>query len=172
MYLFPRSTRQQRSKELLAESIRVLICEASRTLYMDTQRLAIMRYFKPEYCRSEFNVLSSDCVTLSVFCIQHQRKALDYGRIWDKWLVLRNILAKYLGKEHTGIKEIDEKYLESHIFKRLPSNFKYVPRPEMKLEEDWWEHHPDRKGAMNSMAHWWGRKEAESISFQDFEETY
>jgi hypothetical protein len=169
MYLFRRSTQQQPSKEDIAKSIRTLICVASRTLYLDTQRLAIMRHFEPEYCRNQFNALSSDCVTLSVFCIQHSRKKLDYGRIWSKWLVLRNILAKYLGEENAGIKEIDETYRQTHTFKRQLPEFKYDPRPDKKLKEDWWEHHPDREGAMTSMAHWWGEKEARPISFHEFE---
>src|SRR5271169_2847250 len=86
MYLLLRPTNRLDYKIDIAKRIRKLIDDVSHSIYLDTQRLAVMRHFQQEYCRKQFNVLAADCVTLNVYCMRFNHKTLDYGRIWDKWL--------------------------------------------------------------------------------------
>lgn len=169
MHFLPRYKTQLSYKKALARRIRdIIINNVSRTVYLDTQRLAVMRHFEADYCRKQFNVLSIDCVTLNVYCIQFNQNTLDYSRIWEKWLGLRNILAKYLGEMDPNIMEIDQEYLRNHALRRMPE-FKYEPRPRRRLRLEWWNSHPDLQQAMNSMARWWGSREAGQLSFDDLD---
>ena len=166
MYLLPLTQNQQKCRRNIATQIRNLIDDISRTLYLDMQRLAVMRHFEDDYCRDQFGALSADCVTLNLYCMQFNRKQLDYRTIWDRWLELRNIFAKYLGKNDPNLSQIDREYLQSHLLRTLPE-FKYTPRPTKKLRIEWWQGHPNRQQALNNMAQWWGDREAGPISFED-----
>jgi hypothetical protein len=69
-----------------------------------------------ERYKDECDRISNDLSILQVFELQYNdtggRLAMDMRELWDEWLGLRGVLAKYLGKD-TEIKALDSEYLRS-----------------------------------------------------------
>jgi hypothetical protein len=166
MYLLPLTAREQKHRHNIVNEIKKLVDDLSRPLYLDMQRLALMRHFDGTYSNEHFGLLASNCIQLNVYCMQLKNQTLDYRKIWGKWLELRSIFAKYLGEDDPNIRRIDRLYTRSHIFRTLP-DFKHVRRPDRQLPRVWWDEHLDQLQSLNNMALWWGNREAGPLEFDD-----
>lgn len=168
MYLLLLTAKEQKHSHNVAKEIKKLVDDLSRPLYLDMQRLGLMRHFDSgTYSNEQLTLLASHCIKLNVYCMQLNNQTLDYRKIWGKWLELRSIFAKYLGEDDPNIIRIDRLYIRSRHFLRTLPGFKYVQRPDRELPRKWWDEHPNRLQALNNTALWWGNREAGPIDYND-----
>lgn len=159
------SHRDKKAKWLpLAEKMWTLCEVVSPKIYKDMQRVALMKEFEPEYFEKEFDKVSDDFVLISVFGVQLDHPdELSPRSVRHHWLKLRNIFAKYLGKEDPRIGDIDNNY---HLLPKI----KLVERPR-SLTRDLWDSHPNREASLENIAvNWWRMKKAPPCKFEDLEE--
>lgn len=162
MYLLPLTKAQSQRRRKVALEICDLCHLAYTTLQVDLQRVEETRKFDMPYFHNEIKPLVNDLVTMNVFGKQlHDTTGtltLDLRELWDRWLELRNVLAKYLGSEHDGILDIDNKYRAEHwpsflspslpefTFHRRPS----IPAPPESMSKLSLQHHPISNAFPNS----------------------
>jgi hypothetical protein len=171
MYLFPLSKKQIDRRKLLADEIWELCRLAWPEIYVDMLRVSLMKPFDTTYYETQFDYIADDVVTLTVFGKQLRDPSdkFDFKTLWDHWLELRNVLAKYLGKQDHGIASVDFEYRVSNrlTLRRLP-NFEFVPRAAKPLPREWWDTHPNRAATLDRISrNWFEKKKAAPFTLED-----
>ena len=123
-----------------------------------------MEHFRPQYHQKEFPKVSHDMVILNIFGMPLQSPdEFDWKSLFDHWLELRVVIAKYLGPDDHDFREIDG-LCGSLSLRKLPQ---IIPtfRPSRPLEG---ETHPNRERCLAFVALlYWGLKDAPSCTFRD-----
>ena len=126
-------------------------------LETDIEQVEESRKFDMEYFKEEIKPLATDLAIIDVFGKQLLDTTgvltIDLRQLWDRWLRLRNVLAKYLGPEYDGIVYIDNKYSSGYwptfLVPKLPEINFYrrptIPRPPEYTAKFPVEHHPTSK---------------------------
>jgi hypothetical protein len=171
MYLLPLTKKQIDRRKLLGDEMLDLCRLAWPEIYVDMLRVSLMKPFDTKYYETQFDFIADDLVTMSVFgkLLCDPGRKFDFKTLWDHWLELRNVLAKYLGKEDHGIVSMDFEYRVSNRLTlcRLP-NFKFEPRPEKPLPKEWWDAHPNRLATLDRISrNWFEKKKADPFTLED-----
>ena len=114
-----------------------LACEHLR---LDLQWVEESRKYNRDYFLVEIKPLVTDLAMIDLFGTQLNDTTgvlkMDLRELWDRWISLRNVLAKYLGPEHEGILTIDNKYYSgnwpSFLCPGLPE-FTFHRRPSIPI---------------------------------------
>ena len=97
MYCVPLTKRQIKARRILADDVRGLCQLCTPMLNQDLQKLSLMEHFHQRYYQQEFPKVSHDMVILNVFGMPLQSPdEYDWKSLFDDWLELRVIIAKYL----------------------------------------------------------------------------
>jgi hypothetical protein len=171
MYLVPLRKKQIDGRKLLADEIWELCRLAWPEIYVDMFSVSLMKPFDTTYYETQFDYIADDLVTLSVLGKQLRDPSdkFDFKTLWDHWLEVRNVLAKYLGNQDHGIASVDFEYRVSNrlTLRRLP-NFEFVLRAAKSLPREWWNTHPNRVATLERISrHWFEKKKATPFTFED-----
>jgi hypothetical protein len=139
MYLLPLTRAQSQKRREIALEMWDLCCLATPKLQVDLQLVEKTIKYDIDYFEKEIKPLVTDLAIISIFGKQlHDTTGiltLDLKELWDRWLELRNVAAKYLGPEYEGILDIDNKYYSepwaSLICPKLPE-FTFHRRPSIQ----------------------------------------
>ena len=145
------------------------LCQlACPKIYKDMQRVSLMKPFDMKYFKEEFPIISRDFAIISVFGMELDKPdEFDWKSLKDRWVKLRNIVAKYMDKNQC------EKFaLIDHrcgfIFRRL-LKINHPDRPKRPLPRGWWDNHPDRKASLENIAlNWWLMDTLPEHKYEDF----
>jgi hypothetical protein len=114
MYLLPLTKTQYKRRREVAMEMWELCLLAYAKLEVDIEQVEESRKFDMDYFKEEIKPLATDLAIIDVFGKQLYDTTglltIDLRQLWDRWLRLRNVLGKYLGPEHDGILDIDNKY--------------------------------------------------------------
>jgi len=167
MYFVPLTKRQIKARRGLADDVRRLCQRCTPMLNQDLQKLSLMEHFHPQYYQTEFPKVSHDMVILNVFGMPLQSPdEFDWKSLFDHWLELRVVIAKYLGPDDHDFREIDR--LCGHLSLRKVPQIIPTFRPSKPLLYAEWETHPNRERCLAFVALlYWGLKDAPSCTFKD-----
>lgn len=167
MFFVPLTKRQIKARRILADDVCTLCQRCTPMLNQDLQRLSLMEHFHPQYYQQEFPKVSHDMVILNVFGMPLQDSdKFDWKSLFDHWLKLRVVIAKYLGPDDHDFREID-RLCGSLSLRKLPQIIPTV-RPSKPLLYEEWETHPNRERCLAFVALlYWGLTDAPPCTFKD-----
>jgi hypothetical protein len=174
-YLRPNKNQTEKRKQV-AERILFLCGLAKKEIGVDLQRVALMEKSNNAalnaYYHSEFPKLTNDLIDLNI-CTESLEGLgeKEYKKVWEDWMVTRNVLAKYLGPRHRdAIYRLDCEYVGSSsrmvLRLKLP-HFAYEPRPGRMLTGQEWEEHPDRERSFKQICLAWLDEPYTGYTFDD-----
>jgi hypothetical protein len=175
MYYLPLTKGQRKKRAIVATEIWELSVLSVNELAIDMQRVALMENIPKyrQYFQVEFKKLVHDLVALKTFGDRLHRTRLeyDYRYVWDDWLELRSIIAKYIGCNHPGIRRIDKEFATIGLICLLPlPDFEFEPRPTLMLSKEEWDRHPNKESSFKTISGVWMRQKlARPYEFEDLE---